>query len=153
MRGILVTLLVSASVLCNTASAQSIAGEWNAEVRSPGGIGRPTIVFQVRGDTLTGTLRRPTGDTVPLQGSIKGDTVTFSYTIDYQGTPLDITVRAIVAGDSLAGSADFGGMASGSFNATRATPARPPGSDSGRMRAASTLRHRFPHSHSWSSRR
>ena len=68
---------------------------------------------------MTGTVKRPAGE-VPLTGTVKGDTVSFSYTILYNDNPLVLTVTAKLSGDSLTGVVDFGGAAQEEFSAKRA---------------------------------
>ena len=100
-------------------SAQSIAGRWNAEMNTPGGAVPFGLVFRIHGDTVDGTVQRAAGDQ-PLHGAIARDTVTFSYTIDYNGNPLTLTMTARIFADSLAGVVDFDGNGTDRFHATRA---------------------------------
>lgn len=106
--------------------AQSIAGEWDAEIDTPGGPRPFKIVFAVHGDSLSGTVKRPAGE-VPLLGTVRGDTVRFGYTIVYNENELTLTVTAKVTGDTMAGTVDFGGAAQEAFRARRS--AAPPGSN------------------------
>jgi hypothetical protein len=106
-------------------SAQSIAGEWDASINTPGGPRSFKIVFEVKGDTLTGTVKREAGD-VPLTGTIRDSTVRFSYTVNYNGNPLTLTVTATVTGDSMKGTVDFAGAAEDEFRAQRVAATRPP---------------------------
>ena len=103
------------------AAAQSIAGEWDASINTPGGLRSFKIVFQVDSAKLTGTVKREAGD-VPLLGTIKGTAVRFSYSVVYNGSPLELTVTATLEGDSLKGVVNFGGAAEGEFTALRAKP-------------------------------
>ena len=111
------------------APAQSIAGEWDAGMNTPGGPRNFKIVFQVKGDSLTGTVKRQAGD-VPLAGTVRGDTVTFHYSIAYNDNTLTLTVTAKVSGDAMKGTVDFGGAASDEFWAKRSAP--PPGGEAHR---------------------
>jgi hypothetical protein len=113
-------LLVSSAA---AAQSKSIAGTWNAVVTTPNGGGAPTLTFAVKGDSVTGTVARPTGESFPLKGTIKGKNLTYSYTIPGNGQLLTVTVKATVAGDSLSGTMDFGGQASGEIKAARASGA------------------------------
>lgn len=98
----------------------SVAGEWNAGYDTPGGGKRDfKLVFKVAGDTLSGTVKRSSGD-VPLSGTVKADTVRFQYAIDYNGNSLTVSVQALVAGDSMKGTVDFAGADQENFWATRA---------------------------------
>ena len=123
MRTLLLCLALAVVAAVPSASAQSVAGEWNASMNTPGGTREFKIIFQVKGDSLSGTVKRASGD-VPLSGTIKGDDVTFSYSIAYGGNPLTLTVTAKVTGDSMKGSIDLGGGGQEAFSATRS--AAPP---------------------------
>ena len=105
----------------SAAAAQSIAGTWNASVTTPNGGGNPTLTFVVKGDSVTGTVKRPTGEVVPLKGTIKGKDLTYTYTITQNLHTIPVTVKAKIAGDSLSGTMDFGGGAmTGEIKAKRA---------------------------------
>ncbi|HTR76914.1 MAG TPA: hypothetical protein VMH39_02350 [Gemmatimonadaceae bacterium] len=107
-----------------TATPKSIAGEWDAEMGTPGGIVTFKIVFKVDSTKLSGTVKRAAGD-VPLAGTVNGDQVSFTYTIDYNGNPLDLTMSATVTGDTMKGRVNMGGNAEDDFSAKRTPP--PPG--------------------------
>lgn len=130
MRTLLLGLAFAALAAVPAASAQTtvnVAGEWNATMNTPGGARTFKVVFVQQGDSLSGTVRRATGD-VPLQGKVKGNDVTFQYTIDYGGNALTLVVSTIVAGDTMKGSIDLGGVTE-AFSAERAAaaaPAKPP---------------------------
>ncbi len=127
MRAFMLGLAFAALAAAPTASAQTavnIAGEWNATMNTPGGPRAFKVVFIQQGDSLSGTVRRATGD-VPLQGKVKGNDVTFQYTIDYGGNALTLVVSTTVTGDAMKGSIDLGG-ATETFSAERAAAAKPP---------------------------
>ena len=103
------------------AQAKSIAGTWKATVTLPnGGGGAPTLTFAVKGDSVSGTVKRPSGDEFPLRGTIKGKDLTYSYSIPGDSQEILVTVKATVMGDSLSGTMDFGGRATGQLTAKRA---------------------------------
>lgn len=117
------TMLVSHPVAAQSkpaAQAKSIAGTWNATVVLPNGGGSPTLTFAVKGDSVSGTVKRPTGETFPLKGTIKGKDLTYSYSIPTESQQVLVTVKAKVMGDSLSGTMDFGGQATGEITAKRA---------------------------------
>ncbi len=127
MRAFMLGLAFAALAAAPTASAQTavnIAGEWNATMNTPGGSRSFKIVFIQQGDSLSGTVRRATGD-VPLQGKVKGNDVTFQYTIDYGGNALTLVVSTTVTGDAMKGAIDLGGV-SESFSAERAAAVSKP---------------------------
>jgi len=74
-----IALLVSSSAAL--AQSKSITGTWNAAVTTPTGTGAPTLTFAVKGDSVSGTVKRPTGESFPLKGTIKGKDLTYTYTI------------------------------------------------------------------------
>ena len=112
--------LVAGTLLVSTvAGAQSVAGTWDATVTTPNGGGNPTITFAVKGDSVSGTVKRPTGEVVPLKGTIKGKDLTYTYTISADAQSILVTVKAKVAGDSLSGTMDFGGQMQGQIKASR----------------------------------
>jgi hypothetical protein len=116
-------LLVSSAA---AAQSKSIAGTWNATVTMANGGGNPTLTFTVKGDSVTGTVKRPaTGESFPLTGTIKGKDLTYRYTVTVDGKPMLVTVKAKVAGDSLSGTMDFGGQGTGQIRAARAPASAP----------------------------
>ena len=80
--------------------APTIAGDWNASMNTPGGARAFGLVFKVDGEKLTGVVKREAGD-VPLEGTVKGKTVTFSYSVNYNGNALLLTMTATVSGDTM----------------------------------------------------
>jgi hypothetical protein len=114
------SLVASTLLVSSVAAAQSVAGTWNATVTTPNGGGNPTLTFAVKGDSVSGTVKRPTGEVVPLKGTIKGKDLTYTYAIQADGQPVTVTVKAKVAGDSLSGTMDFGGQMTGEIKAKRA---------------------------------
>lgn len=112
-------LLVSGSGLAQ-GKGKSVAGIWNASVTTPNGGGNPTLTFAVKGDSVSGTVKRPTGEVIPLRGTIKGSDLTYTYTISSNGQPVPVTVKAKVVGDSLSGTMDFAGAMTGQITAKRA---------------------------------
>jgi hypothetical protein len=123
MKTVLLLGVLCAGGAATAAPAQSIAGEWDATINTPGGPRPLKIIFQVKGDSLSGTVKRPAGD-VPLTGTITGDVVRFTYSVNYNGNVLALTIAAKVTGDSMAGTVDFGGAAEDEFFAKR-VPAPP----------------------------
>jgi hypothetical protein len=93
-------------------------------METPGGTSTFQLDLKVRGDTLSGIVKRARGD-VPLSGIVKGDVVAFSYTIDYNGNPFTLTVHATVSGNTMTGTVDLGGNGDEPFSAKRAAAARP----------------------------
>lgn len=97
----------------------SVAGDWDGSFNTPGGARPFKLVLKVDGEKLSGTAKRASGD-VPITGTIKGDVINFSYTINYGGNDLTLMYSGKVAGDSMSGTVSFGGNAEESWSAKRA---------------------------------
>jgi hypothetical protein len=106
-------------ILAASASAQkSVAGEWDAVFNTPGGPQPLKLALKVDGEKLTGTAKRSRGD-VQLTGTIKGDDISFAYSIDYNGSPVTITFTGKVKGDTMGGTVFFNDTASEEWSAKR----------------------------------
>ncbi len=107
----------------STSAQTSVAGEWDGALNTPGGARPFKLVFQVNGEKLTGTAKRTSGD-VPLTGTIKGDIITFEYTVNYNDNALTLSFSGKATGDNMSGTVSFGGQAEDTWSAKRA--AKPP---------------------------
>ena len=106
------------------AQTTSVAGEWAASMNTPGGPRPFGLVIKVDGEKLSGTVKRASGD-VPLQGTIKGNDISFSYTVNYNGNDLTLSFAGKVDGDNMSGNVSFGGNAEDSWSAKRVPAAKP----------------------------
>lgn len=114
------TLITAVSV----AAQSSAAGEWDAAMNTPGGTRNFKIKLKVDGEKLTGEVGRE-GGSLPLTGSVKGNDIQFSYTVNYNGNDLVLTMSGKVDGDTIKGTVSFGGMAEDEWSAKRAGAAAP----------------------------
>jgi hypothetical protein len=102
------------------ASAQkTVAGEWDAQFNTPGGAQALKLIIKVDGEKLTGTAKRSRGD-VPITGTIKGEDITFAYTVEYNGNAVTLTFTGKVKGDAMSGTVYFNEGASDDWSAKRA---------------------------------
>ena len=83
MKKLLLTLALSFFAIA-AAAAQSVTGDWDASMNTPGGTRNFRLILKQDGEKLTGTVKREAGD-VPLDGTVTGNTVKFSYSIAYNG--------------------------------------------------------------------
>ena len=97
----------------------SVAGDWDGSFNTPGGARPFKLILKVDGEKLSGTVKRTAGD-VALTGTIKGDAINFSYTINYGGNDLTLIYSGKVAGDSMSGTVSFSGQAEETWSAKRA---------------------------------
>ena len=112
-------ILIAMFVFAGGAFAQKIvAGEWDAEFNTPGGPQPLKLIIKVDGEKISGTAKRSRGD-VALTGTIKGDDIVFSYTVEYNGNAVTLTFAGKVKGDSMGGTVSFNESASDEWSAKR----------------------------------
>lgn len=118
--------LLAPRALAAQAPSVNVTGKWLFSVTSVAGTGTPTITFKQQGDSLTGHYSSPALGEADLKGTIKDRKITFSVTVDVQGTSIAITYTGAVEGnDALIGTVDLGGQASGTFTAKRSETTAP----------------------------
>ena len=87
------------------AFAADVTGTWTAEFDTQVGIQKYVFTFKVEGDKLTGEAaaeRMGEKATVTLQGgTVKGDQITFTEALDFQGQQVPITYTGTIAGDEI----------------------------------------------------
>jgi hypothetical protein len=117
LKKFLLTLAVSLLAV-GSAAAQSITGEWDASMNTPGGARTFKILFTQVGEKLTGTVKRPSGD-APLEGTVVGTAVKFTYVISYGGNPITMAVSTTLAGTEMTGSVNIAGQMDETFSAKK----------------------------------
>ena len=124
MRNIIFSALFAIGLTLITAvgvqAQKTVAGEWDAAFNTPGGTQSLKLILKVDGEKLTGTAKRSRGD-VPITGTIRGEDITFGYTIDYNGNALTITFSGKVKGDTMSGTVWFNESANDQWSAKRST--------------------------------
>ncbi len=123
MKKLLLTLALSFFAIA-AAAAQSVTGDWDASMNTPGGTRNFRLILKQDGEKLTGTVKREAGD-VPLDGTVTGNTVKFSYSIAYNGNPITLTMTAVVAGDEMKGEVDIASQMKDVFQAKRTAAVKP----------------------------
>jgi hypothetical protein len=114
IRTLLLLLLIAVA-----AFAHDITGKWTFQVDTDAGSGAPSFEFKQTGEKLTGTYNGLFG-TAELTGTVKGDDIEFSFeagTADQRGK--FVYKGKIESATKMKGSADLGGLASGSWTATK----------------------------------
>ncbi len=96
-----------------------IAGTWDFTLESPQG--KNTFLFIVKkdGEKLSGVVKSQRGERPVDNFALTGNDLTFTLTIQFQGADMLIAYKGTVAKDSMTGTADFGGLAQGAWNAVR----------------------------------
>ena len=100
------------------AQATNVTGEWAFNVQTDQGGGTPTISFKQDGENLTGKYVGQLGN-ADLTGTLKGDAIHFTFTLDVQGQQAPVTYDGTVEKNTMKGKMDIGGMVNGTFTATK----------------------------------
>lgn len=108
-------LLISARPL---AQAINVSGEWAFTVTTDQGAGAPTLTFKQDGEKLTGKYAGQLG-AADLTGTVKGNVIHFTFTLDVQGQQAPVTYDGTVEKNTMKGKMDIGGMVSGTFTGTK----------------------------------
>lgn len=114
-------IILAIAILASTqagAQATNVTGEWAFTVTTDQGSGNPTITFKQDGEKLTGKYNGQLG-VADLTGSVKGDAITFTFTVDVQGQQAPVTYKGTVEKNTMKGSLDIAGMVNGTFTATK----------------------------------
>jgi hypothetical protein len=96
----------------------NVTGEWLFNVSTDQGSGTPTITFKQDGEKLTGKYVGQLGN-ADLTGTVKGNAIKFSFTIDAQGQQAPVSYEGTVEKNTMKGKLDIAGMATGTFTATK----------------------------------
>ncbi len=94
----------------NPGAAAMAAGTWALNVNSPNGEVSSTLTLRQTGETLGGEITTPFGNATISEARVRGNEITFSYTINFQGQPLPVTARGRIDGSSIAGTMEAMGQ-------------------------------------------
>lgn len=100
------------------AQATNVTGEWAFNVQTDQGGGTPTITLKQDGEKLTGQYAGQLGN-ADLTGTLKGNAIHFTFTLDVQGQQAPVTYDGTVEKDTMKGKMDIAGMVNGTFTATK----------------------------------
>lgn len=97
-----------------------LTGKWIFDVVTDAGTGTPTVTFKQAGEKLSGHYSSQTLGEADLTGTVKGQTINFTFNADLQGQSVPVTYAATIESkDSLKGTIDIGGVATGTFTGKR----------------------------------
>jgi hypothetical protein len=99
-------------------AAIDVTGRWESTVESPQGSLVSAVTYKQDGETLTGTHVGQMGE-LALKGTVKGDQIAYTINVDMGGQALTISYSGKISGDTITGTADFGGMGSGNWSVKR----------------------------------
>jgi hypothetical protein len=100
------------------AQATNVTGEWAFTVTTDQGAGNPVITLKQDGEKLTGKYAGQLGN-ADLTGTVKGNAIHFTFTLDVQGQQAPVTYDGTVEKNTMKGKMDIGGMVNGTFTATK----------------------------------
>ena len=123
-RCLLLILFAVACVIPIMAQGGGVAGTWDVTLNSPQGSFNMQFNLKQDGEKVSGTLKGQRGE-LPVEGTVKGKDVTLKWTTKYQDNDLPITLTGALDGNTMKGSADYGGFAQGDFSAKRGDSAAP----------------------------
>jgi hypothetical protein len=116
-------LTATLSLLTSTTAAAAIqnpaVGAWDFTTNSPEGTFTTQLEIRQEAGTLVAVGKSPQGERPYDSITIDGNRIKLVVTINYNGTGLTITYTGNIDGKEMSGDADFGGMASGSWSASR----------------------------------
>jgi hypothetical protein len=101
----------------STSAQGNLSGAWDLNINGPQGPITAAAALKQDGEAVTGTIDSPAG-TVPVKGTLKGKTLSISFSIDGPQGPLDVKVNGEVEGDAMKGMIDFG-MGTADFTAAK----------------------------------
>lgn len=120
----ILSVLLAAMPFAQTAPASEVFGEWELTTISPVGENTNTVEFKKDGDAVKAIAKSPQGERPYDSTAVEGNKVTLVLTVDFQGQPMTITYMGTLAENQINGSADFGGLAQGSFSAKKKDAAK-----------------------------
>ena len=112
-------VLAACSTLILAQAGTDVTGTWIFTVETSAGGGTPTLTLKQDGERLTGHYSGQLGES-DLTGSVKGQELTFTFSVEVQGTALVCTYAGrIESKDSLKGTVKIAPLGDGTFTATR----------------------------------
>lgn len=116
-------LTATLSALTSTAATAAIqnpaVGAWDFTTNSPEGTFTTQLEIRQEAGALVAVGKSPQGERAYDSIAVDGNRIKLVVTINYNGTGLTITYTGTIDGKEMSGDADFGGMASGSWSASR----------------------------------
>ena len=115
----LAAVVIATAAVAGQASKVDVTGKWLFNVETSAGSGTPTITLKQDGEKLTGHYSGQLGE-ADLTGTVKGQDVSFKFTVDVQGNNLDCTYSGSAeAKDAMKGKVNIAGLGDGTFTAKK----------------------------------
>ncbi len=94
-------LFVAVLAMGLTAVAADIDGVWKSTFDTPIGEMHYTYTFKADGEKLTGTAKNDMAEVKIQDGTIKGNDITFTENLDFQGQSISIKYTGKIEGDQI----------------------------------------------------
>lgn len=78
------------------AFAADVSGTWQLTVETSQGTGNPTVVFEQKGDQLTGTFNSQILGQVKLTGTVKGNAIEFGFDGEAGGQSIKVSYKGTI---------------------------------------------------------
>lgn len=114
--------VAAVSAFAAPASAQvDVTGSWAMEVTTETGTTTPSMTLQQDGNKITGHYSSATLGDADVTGTVDGSDITISFNAEMQGQEIPVVYKATIDDTgAMSGTIDVaGGMATGTFSATR----------------------------------
>jgi len=102
------------------AYAADVTGKWTAAIDTQIGVQNYTYDFKVDGEKLTGTAKSQFSESPIVEGSVKGDEISFVENLKYEDQTIRVAYKGKVSGDEIKFNRQVGEFASEDFVAKRA---------------------------------
>jgi hypothetical protein len=109
-------LLAAATMLYDA----DVSGKWTASFETQIGVQNYTYEFKLDGEKLTGTAKSQFGQGPIVDGTVKGNDISFVENLDFNGQQVRITYKGKIAGDEIKFTRQVGEFASEDLVAKRA---------------------------------
>jgi len=110
-----IVLLATATI----ALAADVDGVWTATFDTQIGEQHYTYTLKADGEKLSGTAKGDYGETKIEDGAVKGQDISFTENLNFQGQPLTIKYKGTVEGDQINFTREVGTFATEKFVAKR----------------------------------
>jgi hypothetical protein len=121
MKKQLLFLLVLTAALSLTLSGQitDVSGEWEMTISSPRGDRTSVMTIEQDGDKITVTMEGFRGNEMIGEGTVSGEDIEWTVTMDTQRGEFSITYKGTVSGDTMSGEAQMGNRGSMEWSAKK----------------------------------
>jgi len=143
LNSLITILLIAAPAMAQNPVAQTqpidLIGKWEMSIGTSQGSSPATLIVTKEGEKLAGKISSAQGD-APVEVTLKETAVILELSVQTASGAMKIVMSGTVDGDTMKGTADFGGRGSGQWSAKRsAADAEPVGQAPSQDKPAATM--------------